>query len=66
MAKMKVRDESGSFVDIPFANGASGTNGVDGKSPYEAAVEEGYTGTSQQLYTDLADLGNAEIVLSEM
>lgn len=63
MAKMKVRDENGNFVDVPFANGA---NGADGKSPYEAAVTEGYTGTAQQLYTSLADLGGAELVLSEM
>lgn len=46
--------------------GIQGPSGANGKSPYEAAVEEGYAGTSQQLYASLADLGNAEIVLSTM
>ena len=63
MAMMKVRDSTGDFVTVPFANGASG---VDGKSPYQVAVEEGYTGTADQLYADLADLGNTEMVLSAM
>lgn len=31
-------------------DGTNGTNGKDGKSPYQAAVEEGYTGTEEQLY----------------
>lgn len=27
-----------------------GRDGIDGKSAYQAAVEEGYTGTEEQLY----------------
>lgn len=37
-------------------NGKDGKNGVDGKSPYQVAVEEGYTGTEEQLYAALASL----------
>ena len=37
-------------------DGTNGKDGVDGKSPYQAAVEEGYTGTEEQLYAALASL----------
>ena len=33
--------------------------GRDGKSPYEAAVEEGYTGTEAEFYAALVSLKNA-------
>lgn len=33
--------------------------GRDGKSPYEAAVEEGYTGTEAEFYAALVSLQNA-------
>ena len=33
--------------------------GRDGKSPYEAAVEEGYTGTEEEFYAALVTLKNA-------
>lgn len=37
-------------------DGTNGKDGVDGKSPYQVAVEEGYTGTEKQLYAALASL----------
>ena len=36
-----------------------GRDGIDGKSAYQAAVEEGYTGTEEQLYAALASLNGA-------
>lgn len=47
------------------ANGADGKQGpvgpagADGKSPYQVAVEEGYTGTEAEFYAALVSLKNA-------
>lgn len=38
--------------------GPSGQNGEDGKSPFQAAVDEGYTGTEAEFYAALVSLGN--------
>lgn len=46
--------------------GTPGTIGPAGTSAYASAQAGGYTGTEEQFYTDLADMGNAAAVLSAM
>lgn len=43
--------------------GTPGTPGQDGKSPYQIAVEEGYTGTEQEFNNALLSVGNINSVL---
>lgn len=46
-------------IDLGSVKGRDGANGKDGKSPYDAAVEQGYTGTESEFYAALVSLQNA-------
>jgi hypothetical protein len=48
-----VKDTAGNMIDIPTV-GLLGSNGSDGKSAYQYAVDGGYEGTEEEFGADLA------------
>lgn len=52
MALMRIRQEDGSWAELPTI---VGSDGKDGKSAYELAKEGGYAGTEEEFAAKLAD-----------
>lgn len=48
------------------ADGAGGKDGVDGKSAYETAVENGYEGTETELGESLAAIADMNMTQAQM
>ncbi len=53
----------GRVVGPAGANGKNGRDGQDGKSPYQVAVEGGWTGTEADFNAALANVGDIAPVL---
>lgn len=53
----------GRVVGPAGANGKNGRDGQDGKSPYQVAVEGGWTGTEADFNAALANVGDIGPVL---
>lgn len=53
----------GRVVGPAGANGKNGRDGQDGKSPYQVAVEGGWTGTEDDFNAALANVGDIGALL---
>ena len=51
------------IVDLGNVTGPRGPQGLQGKTPYQVAVELGYTGTEEAYNEVLANIGNVHLVL---
>lgn len=45
---LKVKDDKGNVIGIPAIQGENGKDGVDGKSAYQSAVDNGFEGTEEE------------------
>ena len=51
------------IVDLGNVTGPRGPQGLQGKTPYEVAVDMGYTGTEAAYNAILANIGNVHLGL---